>query len=496
MSMIENVDIVSKDESYYTKTIFDKSKTDRVGIQLPPMDVPSYSLDSSLLRENDAKLPELSEFDVIRHYTNLSNKNMSIDKNFYPLGSCTMKYNPKITERVAALEGFTSLHPHLVTNDMTDQMQGTLETIDMLEKTLCEVTGMKAFTTTPQAGAHGEMLGVMMIDAYHRSKGNKRKYIIVPDSSHGTNPATAAMVGYEVITIKSDENGAMDFDAFKAKMSDEVACVMLTVPNTLGMYNKKIKDICDLAHSYDAMMYYDGANMNAIMGVAKPGDIGFDVIHINVHKTFATPHGGGGPGSGPVGVNEKLKPFLPDLGIKKVDGKYEIDHRLDQSIGKISPFFGQYGISLRAITYMTSLGGNGMFNASTKAVLNANYIRVRLRDYFDVPFDGLCMHECVLSAKTLAKNGVTAMDIAKYLIDFGMHAPTVYFPLIVKEAIMIEPTETENKETLDIFCDRMIEAVKLAKKDPEAFKSYPKTWGVSRPDDTLAIKELNVRSSH
>lgn len=479
------------------QTIFDKSKEGRHGIRLPAFDVhKSETLDSSLLRDSKAKLPQLSEFDIVRHYTNLSNKNMSIDKNFYPLGSCTMKYNPKIAERVASLDGFVNLHPHLVTNKMENEMQGCLETIDMLEKTLCEVTGMKAFTTTPQAGAHGEMLGVMMIEKYHESKGNKRKYIIVPDSSHGTNPATASMVGYDVITIKSDENGAMDFDAFKAKMNEDVACVMLTVPNTLGIYNKRIKEICDLAHSYDAMMYYDGANMNAIMGVAKPGDIGFDVIHINVHKTFATPHGGGGPGSGPVGVNEKLLPFLPDLGVEKVNDKYELTSGGSDSIGKISPFFGNYGISLRAITYMISLGGDGMYNASAKAVLNANYIRVRLKDYFDVPYDSLCMHECVFSAKTLAKNGVTAMDIAKYLLDFGMHAPTVYFPLIVKEAIMIEPTETENKETIDIFCDRMIEAVKLAQDDPEAFKSYPKTLGVCRPDDTRAIKELNVRSTH
>ncbi|MCP4970237.1 MAG: glycine dehydrogenase subunit 2 [Arcobacter sp.] len=477
-------------------TIFDKSQEGRKGINLPPLDVPEVSIQSSLLRQEDAKLPELSEFDVVRHYTNLSNKNFAIDKNFYPLGSCTMKYNPKIAERVASLEGFTQLHPHLITNNMNEDVQGALEVVDMLEEQLCEVTGMSAFTTTPQAGAHGEMLGVMMIEKYHESNGNKRKYIIVPDSSHGTNPATASMVGYDVITIKSDENGAMDFEAFKAKMSEEVACVMLTVPNTLGIYNKRIKEICDLAHSYGAMMYYDGANMNAIMGVARPGDIGFDVIHINVHKTFATPHGGGGPGSGPVGVNEKLKPFLPDLGVEKVDGKYEFSKGGVDTIGKISPFFGNYGISLRAIVYMMTLGGNGMYNSSSKAVLNANYIRVRLKDYFDVPFDSLCMHECVFSAKTLAKNGVTAMDIAKYLLDFGMHAPTVYFPLIVKEAIMIEPTETENKETLDIFCDRMIEAVKLAKEDPEAFKSYPKTLGVCRPDDTRAIKELDVCSCH
>ena len=476
-------------------TIFDKSQEGRHGIPLPKLDVPKVELDSKYLRDEKAALPQLSEFDVVRHYTNLSNKNFAIDKNFYPLGSCTMKYNPKIAERVATLEGFSSIHPHIVTNNMSEDVQGALEVIDLLEQKLCEVTGMEAFTTTPQAGAHGEMLGIMMIDKYHKSKGNKRKYIIVPDSSHGTNPATAAMVGYDVITIKSDASGAMDFDAFKAKMNEDVAAVMLTVPNTLGIYNQRIKEICDLAHEYDAMMYYDGANMNAIMGVVRPGDIGFDVIHINVHKTFATPHGGGGPGSGPVGVNEKLKPFLPDLGIEKIDGKYEFTKGGSDSIGKISPFFGNYGISLRAIVYMTVLGGNGMKNASSKAVLNANYIRVRLRDYFDTPYDTLCMHECVFSAKTLTKeHKVTAMDIAKYLLDFGLHAPTVYFPLIVKEAIMIEPTETENKETIDIFCDRMIKAVELAREDAAAFKEYPKTLGVCRPDDTRAIKELDVCS--
>ncbi len=476
------------------ETIFDKSQDGRTGIKLPKLDVPkAQMINPSYLRNEKAKLPQVSEFDVVRHYTNLSNKNFSIDKNFYPLGSCTMKYNPKSVERIASLEGFTSIHPHLVTNNMTNDLQGCLETIDMLEQTLCEITGMKAFTTTPQAGAHGEMLGIMMIDKYHRSKGNKRKYIIVPDSSHGTNPATASMVGYDVITIKSDSNGAMDFDAFKAKMNEDVAAVMLTVPNTLGIYNKRIKEICDLAHSFDAMMYYDGANMNAIMGVVRPGDIGFDVIHLNVHKTFATPHGGGGPGSGPVGVSKTLEPFLPDLGIDKIDDKYLFTNGGKNSIGKISPFFGNYGISLRAIIYILTLGANGMKNSSSKAVLNANYIRVRLRDYFDVPYDSLCMHECVFSAKTLAKNGVSAMDIAKYLLDFGFHSPTVYFPLIVKEAIMIEPTETENKETIDKFCDTMINAVKLAQNDPESFKEYPKTLGVCRADDTRAIKNLDVR---
>lgn len=474
-------------------TIFEKSQEGRKGILLPKLDVPKSEIKKEFKREKKAELPQLSEFDVVRHFTNLSTKNFAIDKNFYPLGSCTMKYNPKIAEKVANLEGFTNIHPHLVTNMMSEEVQGALEVIDMLEQKLCKITGMSAFTTTPQAGAHGEMLGIMMIHKYHESKGDKRKYVIVPDSSHGTNPATAAMVGYEVITIKSDENGAMDFESFKEKISDEVAAVMLTVPNTLGIYNKKIKEICTLAHENGAMMYYDGANMNAIMGVARPGDIGFDVMHINLHKTFATPHGGGGPGSGPVGVNEKLKPFLPDLGVKKVKGKYEFSNAGTNTIGKISPFFGNYAISLRAIVYMTILGGNGMKNASSKAVLNANYIRVRLKDYFDMPYDTLCMHECVFSAKTLAKEyKVTAMDIAKYLLDFGFHSPTVYFPLIVKEAIMIEPTETENKQTIDKFCDTMIEAVKLARKDATAFKEYPKTLGVCRPDDTRAIKELDI----
>lgn len=482
-----------------SKTIFEKSQENRVGIKLPPLDVDtSPILPEYLRRKAKAKLPELSEFDVIRHFTNLSSKNFSIDKNFYPLGSCTMKYNPKIIEKIASLEGFSSLHPHLITNDEEDTVQGALEVIDDLQNYLCEITGMEAFTTTPQAGAHGEMLGMMLIDSYHKEKNNKqKKYVIIPDSSHGTNPATVTMIGYKVITIKSDENGYMDFEEFKKKMNDEVAAVMLTVPNTLGIFNKKIKDLCDIAHEYDALMYYDGANMNAILGVVRPGDIGFDVMHINVHKTFATPHGGGGPGSGPVGVNHKLKEFLPDLGIYKKDDKYFFNKNMENSIGKISPFFGNYGISLRAIAYMKILGKEGMQNASKKAVLNANYILARLKPYFDVPYDMICMHECVLSAKSLKKKyEVSAMDIAKYLIDFNLHAPTVYFPLTVPEAIMIEPTETENKQSIDEFCDKMIEAVKLAETNPKEFLNYPKTLGVCRPDDTRAIKELDVRSIH
>lgn len=477
-------------------TLFEKSHVGRKGINIPKQSVPDAAmLDSSVLRSTKAELPEVSEFDVVRHFTNLSSKNFSIDANFYPLGSCTMKYNPKVQERIAALDGLANLHPHHITNNQASAMQGALKSLKILEDNLCEITGMDRFTMTPQAGAHGEMLGIMMIGAYHKKKGNNKRYVIVPDSSHGTNPATAAMVDYDVITVKSGSNGDMDLEAFKEAMSDEVAAVMMTVPNTLGLFNPHIKEICDIAHSYDALMYYDGANLNAIMGVLRPGDIGFDVIHLNLHKTFATPHGGGGPGAGPVGVGKVLMEFLPDLQVEydKEQGYYlrDID---ENSIGKISPFFGNYMVLVKALVYMQTLGKEGMINVSQKAVLNANYILSRLKEHFDVPFASLCMHECVLSAETLTKeHGVRAMDIAKYLLDFGLHAPTVYFPLIIKESIMIEPTETENIDTIDYFCDKMIDAVELAKNDADAFKEYPKTLPICRPDETKAARSLNIR---
>ncbi|WP_024954565.1 aminomethyl-transferring glycine dehydrogenase subunit GcvPB [Sulfurospirillum arcachonense] len=479
-----------------SSTLFEKSHKGRDGINIPKQSVPDApNLDENLLRSEKAELPELSEFDVVRHFTRLSNKNFSIDANFYPLGSCTMKYNPKIQERVGALAGFANLHPHHITNNQIHLVQGALSTLKTLENNLCEITGMDAFTLTPQAGAHGEMLGVMMIGAYHKKKGNNKRYVIVPDSSHGTNPATAAMVDYDVITVKSGPNGDMDLEAFKEAMSDEVAAVMMTVPNTLGLFNPQIKEICDIAHSYDALMYYDGANMNAILGVLRPGDIGFDVIHLNLHKTFATPHGGGGPGAGPVGVVKKLQEFLPDLQVSfnKKDG-YFFNKPHENTIGKISPFFGNYLVLIRALVYMQTLGREGMINVSQKAVLNANYILAKLKDHIKAPFDSLCMHECVFSAEDLAKeHGVRAMDIAKYLLDFGLHAPTVYFPLIVKESIMIEPTETENIDTIDYFCQKMIDAIELAKSNPEAFKEFPKTLPISRPDETKAARSLNIR---
>jgi glycine dehydrogenase subunit 2 len=479
-----------------SSTVFEKSHSGRNGINIPKQSVPDApSLDNSLLRTAKAELPELSEFDVVRHFTRLSNKNFSIDANFYPLGSCTMKYNPKVQERVGSLDGLANLHPHHITNNKTSLVQGALKSLKVLENNLNEITGMKAFTMTPQAGAHGEMTGIMMIGAYHKKKGNNKRYVIVPDSSHGTNPATAAMVDYDVITVKSNKDGSMDLESFKEAMNDEVAAVMMTVPNTLGLFNPAIKELCDIAHAHDALMYYDGANMNAIMGVIRPGDIGFDVIHLNLHKTFATPHGGGGPGAGPVGVGERLLEFLPDLTVDfSKDKGYFFGDVKEHTIGKVSPFFGNYLVFVRALVYMQTLGKEGMINASRKAVLNANYILSKLKDHFDAPFKNYCMHECVLSAESLAKeHGVRAMDIAKYLLDFGLHAPTVYFPLIVKESIMIEPTETENIDTIDYFCKKMIDAVELAKSNPDAFKTLPVTLPISRPDETKAARSLNIR---
>ncbi|MDN5377102.1 MAG: glycine dehydrogenase subunit 2 [Sulfurospirillum sp.] len=474
-------------------TLFDKSQNGRKGITLPKSDVPSVSLETSLLRDKSANLPELSELDVVRHFTKLSNKNFSIDANFYPLGSCTMKYNPKIQEKIASLEGFALLHPHLLSNEQNQEIQGSLQTLFELEETLKEIVGMDHFSLTPQAGAHGEMLGLMLIGAYHKKKGNKKKYVIVPDSAHGTNPATASMVDYEVITVKSGEKGDMDLEAFKAVMSDEVAAVMITVPNTLGLFNPNIKEICDIAHSYDALMYYDGANLNAILGILRPGDVGFDVVHLNLHKTFATPHGGGGPGAGPVGVKEHLREFLPNMQVTKTSDGFKLANPNVDTLGKVSPFFGNYLVFLKAYAYMKILGKEGMQNVSKKAVLNANYILAKLKPYFDYSFEGFCMHECVLSAASLAKEGVRALDIAKYLLDFGLHAPTIYFPLIVKEAIMIEPTETESKETLDYFCQKIMDALELAKNDPNAFANFPHTLPISRADETKAARELNIR---
>ena len=473
--------------------IYEKSVKGRRGVRLPKADVPrAAALPENLQRREAAGLPEVSELDVVRHFTNLSRRNFSVDTNFYPLGSCTMKYNAKVLENAANL--FGQYHPMtaLLPGGETS-CQGSLAMLHELGELLAEITGMDEVTTQPLAGAHGEMTGIMLIAAYHRAKGNRKKYVVVPDSSHGTNPASAAMVGYEIITIPTAPYGDMDLDAFKTAMNGEVAAVMMTCPNTLGLFNPHIKEICDIAHEHDALMYYDGANLNAILGKVRPGDVGFDVIHVNLHKTFGTPHGGGGPGSGPVGVKKALIPFLPmPRIIKAADGGIALETDNPRSIGRTATFYGNFGVMVRAYAYMIMLGKEGLIEVSDQAVLNANYIMSRLKSHYDLPFEQTCMHECVFSASRQLKHGVHAIDIAKYLIDRGYHPPTVYFPLIVKEAIMIEPTETESKQTMDAFIAVMKEAAEMAEKDPEALLRAPVTMPVTRLDETKAAREQNV----
>jgi len=473
--------------------IYEKSVPGRHGVRLPACDVPSApELPNGLLRAEPADLPELAELDVVRHFTQLSRRNIGVDTTFYPLGSCTMKYNAKSLEEGARL--FAPFHP------MTSLLpggeahaQGALEILHDMGELLAEITGMDEVTCQPLAGAHGEMTGIMLIAAYHKAKGNNKKIVIVPDSSHGTNPASAAMVGYEIVTIPTASYGDMDLDAFRAALNDEVAAVMMTCPNTLGLFNPHIKEICDLAHSVDALVYYDGANLNAILGQVRPGDVGFDVIHVNLHKTFGTPHGAGGPGSGPVGVKKSLIPFLPlPQVVKRADGNFGLITENPRSIGRTANFFGNFGVMLKAYAYIMLLGREGLIEVSELAVLNANYVMSRLKDVFDLPYDQTCMHECVFSASRQLQHDVRAIDIAKFLIDKGYHPPTVYFPLIVKEAIMIEPTETESKATLDAFIEVMREAAALAESNPAILRQAPVTTPISRLDETKAAREQNV----
>ena len=475
--------------------IFEKSVEGRQGYRNPPSDVPlCVELPDNLKRATDCPLPEVSELDVVRHFTRLSQQNYSVDTQFYPLGSCTMKYNPKFTERVAQMPEFTDIHPLLPQLRQGEKFtQGSLQVLYEMEQLLSEITGMDHFTMQPLAGAHGELTGVMMMAAYHKAKGNKKKYIIVPDSSHGTNPATSAIAGYETITVPSDASGSVNFEELKKHVTDETAGMMLTSPNTHGVFNSNIDKIVDLIHSVDGLMYYDGANLNAVMGRCRPGDIGFDAIHVNVHKTFATPHGGGGPGAGPVGVNKKLEPFLPISRVEmKADGMFFLNYDYPDSIGYIASFYGNFGIILRAYAYILMLGKQGIKDVSDHAVLNANYIRERLKSVYDLAYDRICMHECVFSALKQSSRGVQALDIAKYLIDQNIHPPTVYFPLTVKEAMMIEPTETESKETMDRFIDVMIQADKLSQSNPEEFHFMPRTMPISRPDETKAAREIQT----
>jgi glycine dehydrogenase subunit 2 len=478
------------------KLLFEKSVPGRTGVLPGPSDVPSgVNIREDRLRQRSAELPELSELDVIRHFTELSRRNYSVDTNFYPLGSCTMKYNPKVSERIACYPGLAHLHPLLPQLRMGGMLtQGALAILYDMDLLLREITGMAGFTMQPLAGAHGELTGMMIMAAYHRDKGNKKSIVLAPDSAHGTNPASAAIAGYRVVSIPSTGSGDMDIDALKRELSDEVAGIMLTCPSTLGLFDPQIKEICDLIHGVDGLAYYDGANLNAIVGKARPGDFGFDIVHLNLHKTFATPHGGGGPGAGPVGVKEKFLPYLPiSIVVKRNDGTYALEYDRPKSIGYIAPFYGNFGVVVRAYVYILMLGKEGLRHVAETAVLNANYVRERLRQYYKPAVDRICKHECVFTVtEKMSENGVHALDIAKALIDRGFHPPTVYFPITVKEAIMIEPTETESKETLDAFIDAMIEIAGLAENDPEKLKAAPTTTPVSKPDEVAAAKNLNI----
>lgn len=484
-----------KSEAFWGgKLIFEISKEGRAGASLPRCDVPERNitdmLPARLLREAPAALPEVSEPELVRHFTALSLKNFGVDSGFYPLGSCTMKYNPKINEAMARLSGFAGAHP-LQGNKSA---QGCLELMYEAGGMLAEITGMDCVSLQPAAGAHGEMAGLMIIKAYHEHRGDhKRKNIIVPDSAHGTNPASAVLAGFDIVNVKSDEDGMVDVEALKALLNDETAGLMMTNPNTLGLFEKNIKQIADMVHKAGGLLYYDGANMNAIMGISRPGDMGFDVVHLNLHKTFSTPHGGGGPGAGPVGVTKELEPFLPRPVVVKTDGGYALDNDRPLSIGKVRSFCGNFGVVVKAYTYMLMMGAQGLKAASEAAVLNANYIREKLKGYYDLPYDTECMHEVVFSGRKQKEFGVSTLDIAKRLIDNGFHPPTVYFPLIVKEAMMIEPTETESRETLDSFIEAMIRIAKEAEEDPEAVKGAPQTTAVSRPDEGHAAREPKLR---
>jgi glycine dehydrogenase subunit 2 len=475
--------------------IFKKSVPGRHGVTLPENDVPVDSaIPVQYRRLADAQLCELSELDVVRHFTELSRRNFGVDTNFYPLGSCTMKYNPKICEKIAQLDGFAMLHPllpQLLRGGMLTQ--GALAVLYELERLLCEISGMDAFTLQPMAGAHGELTGMMIIAAYHQDKGNRKNEVLIPDEAHGTNPSSASIAGYVVRPVPTNpETGVIDLSTLESMIGPQTAAIMMTNPNTLGIFNSQIGRIADCAHKHDALLYYDGANLNAILGKFRPGDARFDVMHINLHKTFATPHGGGGPGAGPVGVKKHLEDFLPVSRIvKRSDNTYSLNYSYPKSIGYIAPFYGNFGVCLKAYAYILMLGPDGLANVSENAVLNANYVMHSLKDAYHVPYMRTCMHECVLSAKNQLENGINALDIAKRLIDIGFHPPTVYFPLIVKESMMVEPTETESKETLDSFIAAMKNIAAEAKQSGALFHDAPVTTPVGRLDEVRAARDMD-----
>ncbi len=465
--------------------IFETSRPGHHVSLLPKCDVPEIVLPDEYQREIAPHLPEMAETDISRHYTRLAKRAHGVNSGFYPLGSCTMKYNPRINDEMADLPGFANIHPL----QPKETVQGCLEVLSTAEKHLCEITGMDAMSFQPAAGAHGEFTGILLIKAYHKSRGDgKRTKLIVPDSAHGTNPATGAMAGYSVVSIPSGPDGCVDLDALKAAVGEDTAGLMLTNPNTLGLFDKNILEITRIVHDAGGQCYYDGANLNAIMGVVRPGDMGFDVVHLNLHKTFSTPHGGGGPGSGPVGCKAHLAPFLPysKLG----------EEAPPQSIGQVKAFYGNFLVVVRALTYILTLGAEGVREASQNAVLNANYMMHRLKDTFTLAYDHTCMHEFVLTLENLKKEtGVSALDVAKALLDKGMHPPTMYFPLIVHEALMIEPTETESRETLEEGIEALKDIARIAKKDPEALHACPVTTPIGRPDEVNAARNPKLKYS-
>lgn len=471
-------------KEYYGNLIFELSHKGRKGYYLSSNKCESKSnLPVGLLRNVPPVLPEVDELTVVRHYTNMSNNNFGVDTGFYPLGSCTMKYNPKINEEIAGHPGFSSLHPY----QPVETVQGALEAYYNLQKLLCEIGGMTEFTLNPFAGAHGELTGLMVIKAYHQSNGDyNRNVVIVPDSAHGTNPASAAVAGMKVKEVKSLPDGTVDVDALKAILDESVAAVMLTNPNTTGVFESNIPAIAEAVHNVGALLYYDGANLNPLLGIARPGDMGFDVMHINLHKTFSTPHGGGGPGAGPVGVRKGLEKFLPNPKVvKREDGTFTIE-TTNESLGSISATLGNFGVQLRALAYVLSLGKEGLMLAGSLASLNANYLMHSLKDLYKLPLDKVCKHEFVFDGLLDKSTGVTTLNIAKRLLDYGFHAPTIYFPLLFHESLMIEPTETESKETLDKFIAVMRLIAKEAIENADYVKNAPHNTPISHPDDTQA----------
>ena len=469
--------------------IFEKSKTGRKCQNLPECDVPVVTLDAKDKREVKLHLPELSEGELSRHYTELAKKSHGVNDGFYPLGSCTMKYNPRVNEVAAGLEGFADIHPL----QPTETVQGCLEVLKTLESYLCEIAGMKRMTFQPAAGAHGEFTGLLLIKAYHKSRGDeKRKKIIVPDSAHGTNPASAAMAGFSVVSVPSGPDGCVDIEKLKEIAGDDVAGLMLTNPNTVGLFDKNILEITKIIHDCGGLCYYDGANLNAVMGTVRPGDMGFDVIHLNLHKTFSTPHGGGGPGSGPVGCKEFLVPFLPSFLVEGEDKLVAVKEK--DSIGEMKNFYGNFLVVVRALAYVMTLGKERIPEASKNAVLNANYMMNKLKDLYTMAYDEVCMHEFVMSLADLKKQtGVSAMDIAKGLLDFEIHPPTMYFPLIVDEALMVEPTETESKETMDEAIAVFRKLYETAGEDAESLHNAPMTTPVTRMDEVGAARHPILR---